>query len=127
MKHFYILFFCTLRTIISKNGVKTNSENNAYYLMSLLEGINLLSIFNVLKSLSESINNFELSFFFCAFIFFVPPFLFNHLFFIRKNRYEILINEIIDEPISPSWFLIAVGTYLIFTIFFFGFSLWVNT
>lgn len=126
MKRLYIMAFFILKTIISKSGVKDKPEINAYYLISLCQGINLLSIYNILRTIYKSIDNLSLSFFIHVLIFFVPPILMNYLFFIRSERYTVLIKEISDKPISPKWSFIFVMTYLVFTIFFYAFSNWVN-
>lgn len=127
MRQLYILFFHFLKIIISKNGNKTNPEINAYYLISLIQGINLISIFNILKSISKSINHLDFSLLFFVITFFAPSFLFNYLFFLRENRYKLLIAKISNEFKSPKYYLAIIIGYLVLSIFLFGFSIWVNT
>jgi hypothetical protein len=127
MRQLYILFFYFLKTIISKNGNKTDPEINAYYLISFIQGINVLSIFNLLKVISKTINHIELSFLSHVIFFFVPPLVFNYFFFVRAQRYKILIEKISNEISSPKYYFVIISGYLILTIFLFGFSIWVNT
>lgn len=127
MRQLYIMTFYFLKTIISKNGVKDKPEINAYYLISFVQGLNLVSIYNILKSIYKSLNYLEPSLFIFILIFFVPPLLINYLFFIRAKRHKVLIKELFDKPISPKWSLIIVTTYFVFTIFLFAFSIWANT
>lgn len=127
MRQLYILFFYFLKTIISKNGNKTDPEINTYYLISFIQGINVLSIFNLLKVISKTINDVELSFLSHVIFFFVPPLVFNYFFFVRAQRYKILIEKISNEISSPKYYFVIISGYLILTIFLFGFSIWINT
>lgn len=127
MRQLYILFFYFLKTIISRNGNKTDPEINAYYLISLIQGINILSIFNLLKVISKTISHVELSFLSHVIFFFVPPLVFNYFFFVRAKRYKILIEKISNEISSSKYYFVLILGYLILTIFLFGFSIWVNT
>lgn len=127
MRRIYVLYFCILKTVISKYGNKTDPEINAYYLISLIQGINVLSIFNLLKVISKTINHIELSFLSHVIFFFVPPLVFNYFFFVRAKRYRILIEKISNEISSPKYYFVIILGYLILTIFIFGFSIWINT
>lgn len=126
MKQLYILIFYTLRAIISKNGIRINPEINAYYFISLIQAINLVSIFNFLKPILDPIKKFEPTFISFIIIFFLPPFMFNYFFFIKSNRFEMLKKEIIYISISPKWVLVIISFYIVFTILFSGLSLLVN-
>ncbi len=126
MRELYGFIFYSMRSIISKNGIKTKPETNAYYLISLFEGINMVSVYNLLKSINKSINDYELTLFVFVIIFFSPFFVFNYFFFIKDSRFKVLIREGDYKSKSSLNQLIIVGAYVIFTILFFGFSIWVN-
>lgn len=120
------MVFFILKTIISKNGNKENPESDAHYLISLLQGINLLSVFSILKSTSKSIDRIDVTFLFVATVFFIPPLFLNYLFFMRNNRYVTLFKGI-GNINSPRYYFTITLSYLVFTILFFGFSIWINT
>ena len=126
LKELYILFFYVLKSIIAKNNQRSNSEMNAFYLLSLFQGINLLSVYNVCKSKFAFFDSINSSFIIFIVVFFLPPFLFNYFLLIRKQKFKSLINNILIKNTNIKTFFIGVGIYLILTSLLFGYSIYLN-
>ena len=126
LKEQYILFFYVLKSIITKNNPRSNSEMNAFYLLSLFQGINLLSVYNVCKSIFDFFDGINSSFIIFVVVFFLPPFLFNYFFLIRKQNFKSLINNILIKNTNIKTIFIGVGIYLILTSLLFGCSIYLN-
>ncbi len=127
MLRYYVAFFHTLKIIISKNNSKGNPKINAYYLISLFQGINFLSIYNILKSFIDSLNNIEMTFIFYVFTFFVPPLILNYIVFLKKSGKEIIFDEeFVFKDVNIKKLLFFTGIYFAFSIIFYGVSILVN-
>jgi hypothetical protein len=126
MKQYYVQFFYILKIIISKNNSRAKSEVNTYYLISLFQGINLLSIYNIFKSVNTSLSALDSSFFSYVIVFFAPPLLINYYYFIKNERFIKLIEENVFNKNVSKYAAVIIILYLILTPFFFGISIFVN-
>ncbi|KAF0232588.1 MAG: hypothetical protein FD181_3860 [Prolixibacteraceae bacterium] len=126
MSQYYIQFFYILKIIISKNNYRAKSEVNAYYLISLFQGFNLLSIYNIFKSINISLSALDSSFILYVVVFFAPPLLFNYFYFIRNERFiKLMKGDMIYKRVSK-YFMAIVILYLSLTPLFFGISIYIN-
>lgn len=126
MGHYYIQIFYILKIIISKNNSRAKSEVNAYYLISLFQGINLLSIYNIFKSMNISLSALDSSFFLYVVVFFIPPLLINYYYFIKNERFiKLMEGNMLYKRVSK-YLIVIVILYLTLTPFLFGISIYIN-
>lgn len=126
MRQYYIQFFYILKIIISKNNSRAKSEINAYYLISLFQGFNLLSFYNIFKSVDISLSVLDSSFILYAIVFFAPPLLINYFYFIKNERYIKLMKDDIFYKRASKYLMVIVLLYLTLTPLFFGISIYIN-
>ena len=112
----YNLLFISACRFSSMVRAKGEPHEIAYWWVSFLVGINLVSAMMLISGIFDF--KIRIGTFVFIILFFLPPFIFNYYFFINKNNRKVVNGR----KVSSKWFV----CYMLFTVLFFVITGYLN-